>query len=173
MLTRARLEHFYRELEEPLYNFALRWLWDQACAEEVVHEAFVRVWQRRDEVLEETLKPFIYKIARNLCANELRKRKWKETFSALWNDGAPATPQDEFVRNHNLKQLREALESLPADLREVLVLLDYSDLNYAEAAAVLNIPAGTVASRRNRAIALMKEKMQGDEYGNRIAKLEV
>ncbi|MGZ3721716.1 MAG: RNA polymerase sigma factor [Bdellovibrionales bacterium] len=159
----------YREIESPLYNFALRWVFDAALAEEVMHDAFVRVWNKRDEVEVSTLKGLLYKTVQNLALNEIRRRKVSRAFkdalqTVNWfsDDESPGMEAD-FIQQQDFKQMRAALETLPHDLREVLLLSQFSDLNYEEIAAALEIPLGTVASRKSRALLLMREKMEDSD----------
>lgn len=158
-ITRAELEKLYGSLERPLYNFALRWVWDPGLAEELVQEGFVRVWQRRDQVKPETIKSLLFKTIQNLCKNERRKRVLRESLPILEWFLKPDL-HEEFVRDQDVRRLYEALESLPSELRETLLLLQFSEMSYEEAALILEVPSGTVASRKNRAMRFLKEVMK-------------
>jgi RNA polymerase sigma-70 factor (ECF subfamily) len=155
-ITRDDLEKLYASLERPLYNFALRWVWDPQLAEELVQEGFVRVWQWRDQARAETLKSLLFKTIQNLCKNERRKRRLRESLP-IFDWFLRPDLHEQFVRDADIRRLYEALERLPVDLRETLLLLQFSEFSYEEAAAILDIPAGTVASRKNRAMQLLKE----------------
>jgi RNA polymerase sigma-70 factor (family 1) len=162
-ISRRELELLYRDLEVPLYNFALRWVFNPAQAEELVHDAFVRLWNRRDEVEFPTIKSLLFKTTQNLCLNEIRKRKVREAFAILksfveWDDDTPTT-EENLIEDQELQRLRLALEKLPHDLREVLLLFEYSGMSYAEIASTLEIAEGTVASRKNRALQMIRELM--------------
>ena len=66
--------------------------------------------------------------------------------------------------------MREAVNSLPEELRRVVVLCECSELTYDEIGAVLSIPAGTVGSRRHRALRLLRERLEeGEASGERTA----
>jgi RNA polymerase sigma-70 factor (ECF subfamily) len=142
---------------KPLYNIAMRWTWNAAEAQELVQEAFVRVWARRHLINSETASSYVYRTALNLCQKHARKReRWqrvKSLFGAI--DTAPARPDEEWQDS----QLRVAIEKLPQNQRQVLLLTEYSDLKQREIAELLEIPPGTVASRRNTAIKLLKEAL--------------
>jgi RNA polymerase sigma factor (sigma-70 family) len=77
-MSRQELEEMYVTLEKPLYNFALRWTWNRALAHDIIQEAFVRVWQRKETLDKRTLKALLYKIVQNLAIDERRKRRFLE-----------------------------------------------------------------------------------------------
>ena len=60
---------YYHTLEKPLYNTVYRWLWDAAESQDVVQEAFLRCWQRRDRIDPDGFKPLVFRIALNLASN--------------------------------------------------------------------------------------------------------
>jgi RNA polymerase sigma factor (sigma-70 family) len=80
-------------------------------------------------------------------------------------------PEALLLRAGLRKQLNEALESLPIEFREVLVLRDLEELSYKDIALVANIPIGTVMSRLSRARKLLEEcirKMDEQESANAL-----
>jgi RNA polymerase sigma-70 factor (ECF subfamily) len=159
MLTRQQLELVYLELEVPLYNFALRWVFNSTQAEELVHEAFVRVWSKRISIELTTIKGLLYKTVQNLALNEIRRRRFREAiriFDWFASDGQ-RTAEQKMIDQENLHELQICLDRLPIELREVLLLASFSDFSYAEIAQTLGIAEGTVASRKSRALQLMRE----------------
>jgi RNA polymerase sigma-70 factor (ECF subfamily) len=114
----------------------------------------MRVWERRAKVDEATLDALLWTTALNLARNRLRWRKLRRHVAL---DEAEAVPHDagggDFLAT---RRLRRALRELPPASREVLLLAEFSGLRGAEIAAVLGIPAGTVASRRHHAMERLK-----------------
>lgn len=160
-LTRARLEALYVKTEKPLFNVVYRWLWSREEAHDVVQDAFLKLWAMRERVREETVEPLVYRIALNLAANRRRSRKvWQwlalDTVLPWWgrpdDEADPARRQEEALT-------RAAVDGLPEPLRQVVVLAEMSGLTYAQVGEVLGIPEGTVGSRRNRALALLRERL--------------
>jgi len=140
------LEQLYARLEKPLCNLVYRWRWSMDESQDVVQDAFVRLWRMRARVDKQTVEPLIYKIALNLAASRRRsKRVWRwVSFDTI---RAP------------LGRLRRAVERLPDDLRRVIMLCEYSELSYDEIAGIMSIPAGTVGSRRHSAIQRLRETL--------------
>jgi len=159
-ITRSELEVLYRDLEIPLYNFALRWVFDPALAEDVVHDAFIRVWNRRDEVIITTFKGFIYKTVQNLALNEMRRRRVRSALIGWFEEPMQDSPDQDLALRQELKDMQKALEKLPLELRGVLLLSEFSDMDYRQISTMLGIAEGTVASRKNRALAQLREQME-------------
>jgi RNA polymerase sigma-70 factor, ECF subfamily len=165
-INHSDLESIYRHLEVALFNVALRWVFNAAVAEDLVHEAFIRIWNKRDTVEIATLKGLLFKTVQNLAINEARKIRLRSSprfaepiLEWFRTESAPAD------QDRELADLRAAMERLPFELREVIVLSEFSEMSYEEIGAALGVPAGTVGSRKNRALRLMREMMKeaGDE----------
>lgn len=155
-LDEAQWIAWYKSFEKPLYNVAYRWLWDAAEAQDVVQEAFLRCWRIRHRIVAETFKALIFRTTLRLASNRLRRRK-------LWRFVPLAEPVDPDTGNGGdilaTSALREVLAGMPEALKRVLLLSELSGLSYKEIAAVLNIREGTVGSRRNRAIAELRARL--------------
>ena len=156
------LERLYARLEKPLCNVVFRWVWNMDDAQDVVQDAFVRLWRMRARVDLATVEPLIYKIALNLAASRRRSRKiWRWVSLDFLRDPASAhRPADEsLAAQDEYARLRAAVEALPEDLRRVIVLCEFSELRYDQVAALLDIPPGTVGSRRHRALRRLKQEL--------------
>jgi RNA polymerase sigma-70 factor (ECF subfamily) len=146
----------YRALEKPLYNVVYRVIWDTAESQDVVQETFLRCWRRKDDIHAEGFKALLYRTALNLASNRRRRtRVWRFVGVAALADVA-----DESVGADALSSsMRAALDDLPTALRDVLLLTELVGMNYPEIAAALGIAEGTVGSRRSRALALLRERL--------------
>jgi RNA polymerase sigma-70 factor (ECF subfamily) len=149
----------YRALEKPLYNVVYRWLWDSAESHDVVQEAFLRCWRRRELVRADGFKALVYRTALNLAANQRRrKRLWR--FVSF--DSLPEEPADECAAGIVSRPLREAVDALPEPLKRVLFLSELAGMSYREIAEVTGVEEGTVGSRRNRALALLRRRLEAN-----------
>lgn len=161
-LDAAALEALYARLETPLYNVVYRWLWDAEESQDVVQEAFVKLWAKRATVRIETVEPLIYRIAINLASNRRRSRR-KRTLIALDRAAEPSTDENAeglLLRRRRELRVRGALESLPPDLRRVIALTELSGLSYKQVGEVVGIPEGTVGSRRHKALAVLRQALR-------------
>lgn len=174
-LDRAAIEVLYVELERPLFNVVYRWLWNPDDAIEVVQEAFVRLHQRRGDVDPTTAKAFVYRIALNLASNRRRSRRlWRwvgleresrgdgegaamsPVHDELLISGDSALPTDALETKERARMLQESVEALGEKHRRVVMLTELAGLSYRDVANILEIPEGTVASRRNHALAQLR-----------------
>jgi RNA polymerase sigma-70 factor (ECF subfamily) len=151
----------YRALEKPLYNVVYRWLWDRMESQDVVQEAFLRCWRARDRIRAEGFKAFLFRTALNLASNRRRRKR-------LWRlvsfDSLPEAPHDVGGGPSVLSlRIQRAVDELPERLKRVLMLCELAGMSYGEVAAVTGVKEGTVGSRRNRALALLRERLQPQE----------
>ncbi|MDB4998818.1 MAG: hypothetical protein JWM74_6250 [Myxococcaceae bacterium] len=161
-LDKARLERLYVKLEKPMFNVVYRWLWNAGDAQEVVQEAFLKIWKMRDDVEVETVEPLLYRTALNLASNRRRSsRLWRWIgIDAASAEASPApTSEEALARAEIQRRVRVAIDALPERLREVILLTEYSELTHQEIGATLGIPSGTVGSRRNTAIAQLSQQL--------------
>lgn len=149
----------YRRLEKPLFNVLYRLLWHVEDSQDILHDAYVRVWERRHLVDTGTLDALVWTTALNLAKNRLRWRVLRR--HAAVDENLPRLAVD--VQLHDFlatRQLHAALRQLPRRWQDVLLLAEFSGMRGDEIASVLGIPAGTVASRKHLAMARLKELMK-------------
>ena len=155
-----------------MFGFAVRSLHDRGLAEEAVQEAFVRAWRFGDRFDPElgTVRAWLFAILRHVVIDIARARAiWPEPAS----DGSieraaegQATPEDLLEHALLAWQIEEALRRIGEDHRRVVVETYYRGRPYAEVAAELGIPEGTVKSRvyyALRALRLALEEMGWDD----------
>lgn len=158
-LNRVSLESLYAELEKPLFNVVFRYLWNREEAQDLVQEAFVRLWKIKDRVEMQTVKPLVYKICVNLAATKYRRKKILNFFSLdKIAQESGVEYNDILEQKEEIQLLQKVIKELPSKLKETVLLTEFSDMSYDEIGKSLGIPAGTVGSRRNKAIGIMKEK---------------
>jgi len=162
-------------------GFAYAWqmLRNREDALDAVQSALASVWQHRRRLdPARDVRGWFYRVLRNKCVDQLRRRRSQPTVSleppALGDErqgvrparnGQPEghDPAEAVDRSEALARLRQALDGLPAEAREILLLRDYHDLSYAEIARTLEVPIGTVMSRLHRARCALRERMQARE----------
>jgi RNA polymerase sigma-70 factor (ECF subfamily) len=138
------------------YNLA-RWLLrDPHDAEDAVQDACLRAFRAFDRFHGDDGRAWLLTIVRHVCYSQLRRNN-REPVVQTFEDEVHGSTHDPAEANalawHEVKGelLRQALERLPAEFREVIVLHDLEGLAYREIAAVAELPIGTVMSRLARA----------------------
>ena len=148
------------------HNLA-RWLAQNAHdAEDLVQEACLRAFEYFDGFRGDSARAWLLTIVRNTCYTWL-KRKQPEDLMAEFDEevhssaNALVTPEAIFFNEIDNQRLAKALEQLPAEYREVIVLRELEGLSYKEIADVASVPAGTVMSRLARARRQLQESLAG------------
>jgi RNA polymerase sigma factor (sigma-70 family) len=158
-LNRISLESLYLELEKPLFNLVFRYLWNKEEAQDLVQEAFVKLWKIKDKVEIKTVKPLIYKICINLAVTKNRRKKILNFFSLDKLSNEPFDEHnDSLEQKEEIQLLKKIINELPVKLKQTVLLTEFSDMSYEEVGKALGTPAGTVGSRKNKAISILKEK---------------
>ena len=145
------------------YNLA-RWLLrEPRDAEDAVQESMLRAYRAFDRFRGGEGRPWLLTIVRNVCYTQMRRdrrRPVTETFDDDLHGSVldPAEANAAAWREAKSEVLRQALERLPPEAREMIVLHEVENLAYREIAAVAEIPIGTVMSRLARA----RQKLQAE-----------
>ncbi len=161
-LDDTRLELLYARLETPIYNVVYRWVWNEAEAHDIVQEAFVKLWRMRARVNLATVEPLVYRIAVNLAANRRRSRKlwrWVSMDALRASSDSRASADETLAAEQTRRAVRAAIDGLPEKYRRVITLCELTELSYEQIADSLGIAVGTVGSRRNTALQLLRTKL--------------
>src|SRR5882757_2560705 len=148
-----------------LYSYALVLTRNHAEAEDLVQETYVRAMQAMGRLRTgSNMKGWLFTILRNVWFNQLRKRRNGpqmveiEVGDGVANSIVEPTKDayDLYVSKMETEQVRAAIQELPVEFREIILLREYEDLSYLEIASVLDCPVGTVMSRLGRARAKLR-----------------
>jgi RNA polymerase sigma-70 factor, ECF subfamily len=162
---------FYRRHQGPVYRFAIQMSGKTEIAEEVTQDVFMVVMSsaKQYDATRGSVPAYLYGIARNFVMRCLeRERQYIALLDDPGRDHAeqPAGGQnvlDHLTRNERVESLRKAVLALPPAYREVVVVCDLEEMDYADAAQALGCAVGTIRSRLHRARALLAEKMRAGE----------
>lgn len=158
-LTETEWEVLYQRLEKPLYNLAYRYVWRCQDAQDVVQDAFLQIWQKREQMRLDTVDRYVWTAVLNIARN---RRRWSRIRHWLQIDemdeliAESGSPQELLIAEQQSHYLQQAVDGLPEKLRAVLLLTEFNESSYDEVAQILRIPTGTVASRRNQAIKRLR-----------------
>ena len=156
------------------YNLA-RWLTrDDHAAQDVVQEAYLRALKFFGSFRGGDGKAWILAIVRNTCFDWLKQRRAGDLHEPFDEEvhtpdrdrpggtmgGAAGNPESSAVSSATAERLGTALEQLPADYREALVLRELEGLSYKEIATIANVPIGTVMSRLARAREQLRKRLR-------------
>jgi RNA polymerase sigma factor (sigma-70 family) len=146
------------------YNLA-RWLTRNAAdADDVVQEAYLRAFKHFGSFHGGDGRPWLLAIVRNTCYTWMQHNRSPELTIPLDDElheieSKDLNPEALLLQSADTQIVRQALEELPVEFREVLVLRELEGLSYKQIAAVADIPLGTVMSRLARARKRLQESL--------------
>jgi RNA polymerase sigma-70 factor (ECF subfamily) len=146
------------------WNLA-RWLTrSEHDAQDVVQEACLRAFKSFDTFRGGDGRCWLLTIVRNTCSTWLDRNRRHEPAALSEDDleqleSTDADPLGELARQADAETVQQAIEHLPAESREVIVLRELEGLSYKEISAVTNVPVGTVMSRLARARKRLEERL--------------
>ena len=148
----------------PVIGLAVRLLGDRAAAEDVAQEAFLRLWrQSRTWRPDARLGTWLYRVAYNLCMDQLRTRR------RLSPEGVPelADPADGPAQRHQRAQValrvEGAIARLPERQRAAITLVHHQELSNIEAAAVMDVSIEAIESLLSRDRRALRRELASDK----------
>lgn len=160
---RERLAMIYEQHRQGLYALALSVARDATVAEEAVQEAFVRLCRRRRSVEAEKLTAYVYATVRNAAIDLLRKQKVRSSAPlSIYNGQQTELDTSEAAAAAEAHgRLREAVEELDEADRQVVIMKAYGQLTFQQIAEANGESINTVSSRYRRALAKLRERVDG------------
>jgi RNA polymerase sigma-70 factor, ECF subfamily len=159
--------------QDDLYGWVFSYVQDEETAVDITQQAFLTAYLKIHTLRDGSFRAWIFRIARNRSIDEFRYRR---CHPMLRLDGEPQDeealgllsilpadaplPEEAVIQSEQSESLLELLDSLPEHFRQVLQLVDVFEMDYQEAASVLNVPLGTLKSRLVRARLRMCELIE-------------
>jgi RNA polymerase sigma-70 factor (ECF subfamily) len=156
--------------EDKIRGAAWRVLGSEEEAREVAHEAFVKAYGALAGFKSEArFSSWLYQIALNLCRDRLRRRKTRATVSLeqLEENGPVLVErrpgaQEQLIQDDLASAVRRAIECLPAEQREIVILKEYQGLTFLEIAQALDVPVSTVKTRLYRGLGQLRLRLESE-----------
>lgn len=164
-------DELLRRYRTPLVKYFCRLVRDQALAEDLAQEAFLRVYKARHRYRPDArFTTWLYRIATNLALNAIRDVKGRPRQDAN-NSGEGgentfefvdprATAEQELIETDRGRLIREAIEALPENQRAAVILHKYQDVDYRQIAKVLKVSESAVKSLLFRAYETLRMRLE-------------
>jgi RNA polymerase sigma-70 factor (ECF subfamily) len=157
----ADLADIYQRYRQGLFTLALSIVGCPLRAEDAVHDAFARLCRQGTDAAENRVA-YVFAAVRNAALDQVRRARStlpidfaSSVFDWQWGNPERAAMDDERQRS-----IARAIDALPDDQREAVVLRVYAGLNFAQIAIVLDAPMPTVFARYRRALARLKGQLE-------------
>lgn len=146
----------------PVYRLALRLCRDRQEAEDLTHDVFLRYWQQdRYDPSRGPVLAFLLLLTRSMALNRLQQRQNRWRLVQRWSSQLFATavpsPHEQAETDDLARRVKVALESIPANQRQVLELAYYEGLSQSAIGAQLQLPLGTVKTRSRQGLIRLRE----------------
>lgn len=131
-------QDLYDSYATEIYRFAVWLTGNNFEADDITSETFIRAWAHHKRIHTETLKAYLFTIARNVFLEQRRKGKRQVPLDTVYADPAPGP--DKLVESRlELLKIKKILKTLPEIDRTAFILRVYNDLPYAEIARILKL----------------------------------
>jgi len=160
VLTAAVFQQLYQQHSGQLCAYLIRSLrGDKAEAEGIVQEAFLKAWEKRTDLRDaKAFRSWIYSIALNVLRQ--RKRKLRPlAVEDIETTCERPSPEQHASDRQELDRVMTALDALPDDQREAVLLVRMENMKFREAATVLGVPESTVKTRVRRGLLTLAETL--------------
>ena len=167
----ASLDELLRRYRTPLVKYFCRLVRDQALAEDLTQDVFLRVYNARHRYRPDArFTTWLYRIATNLALNAIRdaKGRQQQDVNDCGQDGETpfefvdprASVEQELIETDRGRMIREAIESLPENQRTAVILHKYQDVDYRQIAKVLKVSESAVKSLLFRAYETLRVRLE-------------
>lgn len=159
----------FREYYRPMTAYAFRFLNDLADSESIVQDVFLRLWQKRHEIMiTSSLENYLFRSVKNHCINYIEHEKIKSGYQALVirNEADRSEYSEFFLEFGLMKKIENAIAALPQKRQEIFRMAREEGLKYREIAERLEISVKTVETQMTFALKQLRESLR--EFKNLV-----
>ncbi len=176
----AAFEVLVLRYQTQVYSLALRMVGNEADAQDLAQEAFVRVWKSLPSFqFSAQFSTWLYRLTTNICIDFLRAQKKHRQISLTiaeeeqWDLEDPSPQPEDLVLAQDAREtLTRAMDSLDPEERQILLLRSVNDCSYQQIGDIMGLREGTVKSRLSRAREQLRKKLSksGNFFGSASSK---
>lgn len=159
--NKKAFDRLYREYEKPLYAFAYKLTRSHEEAEEIVQDAFLKIWEKRFSVdKNKSFKAFLFTIARNKIYNKARRRTYEHAYENYLKYQHTLkqknSTEETFQYRETWHAVKGAIEELPAKRKEVFTLSRVNGMSNKEIANLTDTSVSNIENHINKALRFLK-----------------
>ena len=169
-MTEDEFLELVRKHQDRIYRYALYLLKNTEDAKDMAQETFIKAWQHRAKLRQNTVQAWLLKCVRNLCFNQLKRRKFQvhlsdenddgDTFGMLLKtqeDKSSPSPEEITIKQETKQIVHRAIGELPPAMRSIVIMRELEGMSYKEIAAIVKQPENSVKSIVFRARKKLRE----------------
>ena len=166
---RSEYEKIYHEFFDVLYSLSKQYLMNTDDAEEIVQDAFLKLWEIRSGLNDQSnIKNFLYTLVKNNCLNQLRNKQNAARLiknyhyqELQYNYEALTKTSENYIQFQELKEKIDlAISELPDDLQVVFEMNRFQDMRYKDIALKLDLSEKTVEARMSKALKFLRTELK-------------
>jgi RNA polymerase sigma-70 factor (ECF subfamily) len=164
-------DKLYKKYERPLFSFILKFVGNRGVAEDMFQQTWLKVIKALPQYEERgSFSSWLFGIANNSCVDHARKKSRSKIDDLASSEGMEKLPDDDLnpedaiVKEERMAWLEKAVERLPVEQKQVVLMRLFAELPFKEIARIVDSPLNTVLGRMHYAVKNLK-KMVEEEYG--------
>jgi RNA polymerase sigma-70 factor (ECF subfamily) len=156
----AGFDYLVQKYHRPILHFLFRMVHNQAIAEEMTQEVFLRVYRSRESYRAEAkFTTWLYRIATNLAVNHARDHRHERAAQTVYLD-VPDQAEERMLREERMRAIREHVKALPERQRMAVLMHKYQEMDYREIGTVLKLSESATKSLLFRAYQTLRDKLK-------------
>ncbi|MBU9721941.1 MULTISPECIES: RNA polymerase sigma factor [Bacillaceae] len=158
------IQDWYKKHSNDVYKFIFYFIYDKEQAKDIMQDTFIKAYNNLETFNGENPKSWLYKIARNLAIDYMRRNKLKAYLTPTISKSLSSTPEESFSLNEQEKELYRALEKLKRPYREVIILRKIKELSIMETAQILGWSESKVKTNLSRGLNHLKNQLEKEGF---------
>jgi len=160
-INQTEFDRIFDGWYNPVRNFIYFKTGDAQAAEDIAQETFMKLWEKRETIRRDTVKPFLFTIANNLFLNKLEHQKVVFNFASKYQqNNVSHAPDYELEMKEFDQRLQKALADLDEKKRTVFLMNRIDEFTYNEIADNLGITIKAVEKRMEKALAFLRKRIE-------------
>lgn len=160
-MTLSEFKSLFAQYYTPIKNFLYYKCGDIDLSEDLTQDAFIKLWEKREDVQQETVKSYLYTIANNMLLNKIRHDKVVMSFAERQKTHQEEESPEFSMEEKEFKaELENVIGAMPEKQREVFLMNRMEDLTYKEIAERLELSVKAVEKRMHGALGHIREHIK-------------
>ncbi|MBE9488569.1 MAG: sigma-70 family RNA polymerase sigma factor [Bacteroidetes bacterium] len=158
-MNNLEFEEIYKEYSSDILNYISKKCKNKNIAQDILHDVFSKIWEKKDSIYTSQIKSLLYKIANDIVISEYRKNVIQNEFEkSIYSNSYDTIYIDERIDCTNLKRdYTNALKKMPENIKTTFLLNRRDNLKYKEIAELLGISIKTVEKRMTLALTFLRK----------------